>query len=184
MSVLYAPMISRITRCRLARRHASAEEAIYRDRDRIHSELCRPGRHRDRERAAVQRDASEALEQQTATADILKRDQPFAVDVEPVFEAIARSVAAELCAAGLGAPYRSTASATDPRLSRLSPRCRSGMTRSVRCSRGMVRLRRDVSSTWIVSPCEIAGTSISTRTIDSGDVGQEKLDFTRFSSFP
>ena len=53
--------------------------AVHRQADRAGHDLRRPSGDRDRERAAVQRAARNSLQQQTATADVLKVDQPFDV---------------------------------------------------------------------------------------------------------
>ena len=45
---------------------------VHRQADRAGQELRRPGRHRHRERPPAQRAAQESLQQQTATADVLK----------------------------------------------------------------------------------------------------------------
>ena len=56
--------------------------AVHRQSDRAARDLRRPGRHRHRERRACsrscrrERDLTEALEQQTATSEILQRHQP------------------------------------------------------------------------------------------------------------
>ena len=56
-----------------------------------------PGRHRNRERPTLQRD-TEALERQTATADILRVISESPTDVQPVLEAVATRAGA-LCRA-------------------------------------------------------------------------------------
>ena len=57
---------------------------------RAAADLRRPGGDRDRERAPVQRD-KEALERQTATAEILRVISGSITDTQPVFEAIVQS---------------------------------------------------------------------------------------------
>ena len=93
-------------------RRTARARAVLRKADRAPENLRRPGRHRHRERPPLQgaggdatSDLTEALEQQTATSEILRVISSSPTDVQPVFDTIVAS-AVRLCSARMGAVYR------------------------------------------------------------------------------